>query len=392
MNLADFIDSNLSPILAEWENETATHLTHGQERPGGAALRSETVLTTMAVVARLRSRRTDEQQAGPVEWLAGEPADGLSVRVREHASNRLELGFTLKQLIREFQALRASVVRQWIAQSSESDPCTVSEVERFNRVLDEALEQSISWYVESQQEARELLLGMLAHDLRNPLSAARNSAAYILRSGGLHAAQVKAIGCIASSTKRMHHLVEDLLDFSRTQLGRGLPVAPVKADLGDVCRQVVDELAASNPDRVLRFEASGPLDGQWDLPRIGQMVSNLAANAVQFGRPESPVTVTAQGGQDAVLVHVHNHGPAINPFLQRRLFDPYRRPIQSSLPERDGASGLHLGLYIASHIAVAHGGSIAVDSGTLAGTRFTVKLPRLVAQPAAQYRQEEPAP
>jgi signal transduction histidine kinase len=389
MNLANFIESNLSPILAEWDAETDAYRSPVPDLPK-SALRADTELTFIAVVGLMRTKQVDGAISGPTVARPGSSAVALRTRAREHASNRLEQGFSLEQLVHEYRAMRASVVRRFI-QQSDPDRRTFEEFEYFTNALDEALEQSIAGYLECQQEARDRLLGMLAHDLRNPLGATRNSATYLLRSGGLHAMQTQAVGYIANSTKRMHRLVEDLLDFTRTQLGNGLPVRPVPAHMGSVCREVVDELTIAHPERILRFEEGGPLDGHWDLPRIGQMVSNLATNAIQFGYPDRPVTVTAKGRQDVVLVQVHNHGPVIDPLLQHHLFDPYRRPVPPDLPQHNGSSGLHLGLFIAKHIAAAHGGSIAVDSCAQAGTNFTVRLPRFTAQIAAQLHCDEPA-
>jgi signal transduction histidine kinase len=384
MNLDTFIECHLSPIMSEWEAMAEPGDACGQEADY-EILRKAPAQTVLAVVDHMRSKQANAQ-SGMMAWLASRSAAGLKASVSEHASNRLERGFTLKQLVLEFRALRSVIVRQWMGQLVDVDRCDIEELECFNQVLDEALDQSIDWYVESLQESRDLLLGVLAHDLRNPLGAARNSAAYLLRSGGLDADQIKAIGCVTNSTTRMHHLVEDLLDFTRVRLGLGIPIVPVKSDIGDICRQVLEELAITFPERSLKFETSGPLHGEWDIPRIGQMVSNLAANAIQFGRTESPVSVTAHGQHDGIRVEVHNHGPAIPDVVQRRLFDPFSSAMRLGAPSphpSDGSSGLHLGLYIASRIALAHGGRIDVESCALAGTRFTVNLPRMATQAAA---------
>jgi signal transduction histidine kinase len=123
--------------------------------------------------------------------------------------------------------------------------------------------------------------------------------------------------------------------------------------------------------------------GEWDGERLGQVVSNLVANALQHGAPSAPVEVRlATRGASAVL-EVHNSGPAIPPELRAVLFEPYRRgPAKGRKPR-----GLGLGLYITRQIVLAHGGDVAVTSSDEGGTTFAVTLPRRPEAP----RDEAPA-
>ena len=175
-------------------------------------------------------------------------------------------------------------------------------------------------------------------------------------------------------------MVNDLLDFTRTRLGSGIPLACADVDLGEVARQTVEEVAAYHPDRDLRFESSGNVQGSWDGPRVGQALSNLVGNAVQHGSPGTPISVVVRGTADEVLVAVHNHGPGILPIHLVQIFSPLKR-IARGAPRPQDSGSLGLGLYIANEIVKGHGGRIAVESSEDRGTTFTVHLPH--HQPAA---------
>lgn len=169
--------------------------------------------------------------------------------------------------------------------------------------------------------------------------------------------------------------MSDLLDFTRTRLGSGIPLARAPVDLAEVGRQTVDEVAAYHPERVVRFEASGDLRGAWDGARLGQALSNLIGNAVQHGSADSPVSVVARGEGEAVVVSVHNRGPVIPPVHLHQIFSPLKR-INRGDGKADQSGSMGLGLYIASEIVKGHGGRIDVESSDAHGTTFAVRLPR----------------
>jgi len=219
----------------------------------------------------------------------------------------------------------------------------------------------------------EMFAGILGHDLRNPLSA-------IVSAAGIIAQRAETAGIsdpaarILRSAARMDRMIAQLLDFTRVRLGGGLPVQCECMDLLDVCRQVVSELEASN-GRSIEVTSDGDTHGTWDPDRLGQLVSNLVANACQHGDVTAPVRVRLDGASsERVCVEVSNAGvipPALVPFL----FEPLRRGEDTSSVRR--SPGLGLGLFIAEQIALAHGGSIAVHSESSTGTCFRVELPRV---------------
>jgi signal transduction histidine kinase len=229
---------------------------------------------------------------------------------------------------------------------------------------------------------RDQVMGILGHDLRNPLSAVLGIVGLAQRDGSLSDTARRHVAQIERAALRMRELIETLLDFTQTRFAGKLPIAPRPTDLAELCGRVVGELAAAHPRRSIELEVGGDARGTWDPGRIAQLVSNLVGNALNHGDPGAPVRLSIEGqgeadgegeGQGEVRLKVHNRGPAIAPELMPVLFQPFRRgsPADASAPR-----GLGLGLHIAKQIAVAHGGSIAVGSSPDDGTTFCVELPR----------------
>lgn len=235
---------------------------------------------------------------------------------------------------------------------------------------------------------RDQVMGILGHDLRNPLGAIRALAALLRRRDDLPDAVRESIGEIDRAGERMLEMIGTLLDFATSRFTGRLPLAPVPADLGEVCRGVVAELRAASPGRRIELDVRGDVRGVWDPSRVAQVVSNLVANALQHGARQAPVGVRVRADGGAVVLEVRNEGPEIPPELRAVMFEPFCRG--SALRDASNARGLGLGLYIARQVVGAHGGVIEVDSGAERGTTFTVRLPRRGAaagapQPASSW-------
>ncbi|EPX55020.1 hypothetical protein D187_009526 [Cystobacter fuscus DSM 2262] len=224
-------------------------------------------------------------------------------------------------------------------------------------------------------EFRERFLGIVGHDLRNPLGAIDLSARVLDRSGHLDESEHRMVGRIRASTERMTRMIGELLDFTRSRLGGGMPVHPQVADLAAICREALDEVRMSLPGARVCLRVLGHGAGEWDAGRLSQVISNLVSNAVHYSPKHKPVRVTLRGeGVEDVVITVHNHGPPIPPELLPVLFEPFRRGPGSGPSNRDG---LGLGLYIVRQIVLAHGGQLEVSSSADKGTTFTVRLPRI---------------
>jgi PAS domain S-box-containing protein len=221
---------------------------------------------------------------------------------------------------------------------------------------------------------REQVMGILGHDLRNPLSAVRALASLLLRREDVPASARESLAEIDRASRRMLELIGTLLDFTDGRFKGSLPIAPVPADLHEVCRSVVDELRAADPRREIELALEGDGRGTWDPARLAQVVSNLVGNALEHGERGAPVRVAIRDDGGRVALVVHNRGPPIPPELRPVLFEPFCSG--SAARDATRARGLGLGLYIVELVVRAHGGAIAVESTAERGTTFTVRLPR----------------
>lgn len=260
--------------------------------------------------------------------------------------------------------------------------CYTWTAERMAPVRDDA-NRLIEWVgantdIQPRKEAeilRETFVGILGHDLRNPLSAIL-SITHVL----LHHAQDEAarqhLQRLVASAQRMARMIEQLLDLTRVRLGGGIALSPAPADLRTLVEPVLGEFAA---DRTrFHVEASGDTGGTWDVDRLQQIVSNLAGNAVAHAAPGTPVTVRLDCTADeAVEMLVHNSGEVIPEAVRAVIFEPFRRSAET--PQR-ASRGLGLGLFITRQLVIAHGGRIGLESSDQAGTTFRVWLPRHVGR------------
>ncbi|HVX96630.1 MAG TPA: response regulator [Polyangia bacterium] len=228
----------------------------------------------------------------------------------------------------------------------------------------------------------EMFVGILGHDLRNPLSSFMTGAQLLSRQLAEEKHQ-RTVGRMLSSAARMRDMIDQMLDLTRARLGGGLGFirARRRVDVAEIVGRIVDELRLANPERPVHLRADGDCVTAADATRLMQLFSNLVSNAIHHGTPATPVTVAVEGAQGRgaeIVVTVHNEG-SIRPEVLPRIFDPFRGE-RSSIAAR----GLGLGLFISQQIASAHAGSIAVESTAEAGTTFTVRVPKVELAPRVE--------
>ena len=371
MRLADFIVRNMETILVQWEAFAATLLPAARHM-NSQGLRDHAREILTAVAKDIATPQTREAQPEKSLRRAPEPANASETAAQTHAVLRARRGFNINQLAAEYRALRASVLRLWIDECQPVAP-DMDDMIRFNEAIDQALAESVSFFTEQVEQARNLLLGMLSHDMRTPLQTIQLTASYL---AALNAGEEvsEAAARLIRSGGRMQGLLDDLCDFNRTQLGLGINVVPRNIDLAHVLDNVVDELRAGHPDREITVDMRGDLRGEWDDQRMQQLLSNLVSNAIKYGARDTPVRVVATTTGDEVFVEVGNSGPAIDPRTLDRIFDPLERGEARQGRKGDDA-GLGLGLFIAREIAKAHRGRIDARSDQTE-TVFAVRLPR----------------
>jgi hypothetical protein len=241
----------------------------------------------------------------------------------------------------------------------------------FHLDAQDRLETSEAALLDERQtaELREEFIAVLGHDLRNPL-ASIDAGVRLIGKTPLNERAAAALPLIQSSVRRMAGLIDNVLDFARGRLGGGLQLNRSAGEpLAPILEQVIAELRAAWPDRTIEAEIALAVPVDCDRARIAQLLSNLLANALAHGAADRPVTVRASTEAGRFELSVANAGDPIPPATAGRLFQPFFRA-----PGRSHHQGLGLGLYIASEIARAHGGTLDVASKPRE-TRFTLRMP-----------------
>ncbi len=365
MILATFIQTHHDKIISEFEKFARTLMPPGSNMsPSELRDHAEELLTAIVVDMDTPQTRNEESQKG--KGLGSEQKMMASGNL--HAIARLGHGFSLGHLVAEFRALRDSVLRLY-EQSGGTD---LTAVRRFNESIDEALTTSITRYSSQMDLYRDQFVGVLAHDLRNPLSAIKMGATVLTMTAENDQRHARVASNILRSAARMGRMIEDVLDFTRERLGGAIPLKRERMDLEQLCREVILEAKAAHDNVVLNCEFTGELTGEWDRDRLAQVLSNLIGNAIEHGDGDA-VSVVARGQSEDVVIEVHNTGVPIPNEALGTIFEPLvHRPLEGA----SARNNVGLGLFIARAIVTGHGGKIDVASSGDLGTTFTARLPR----------------
>lgn len=371
MRLAKFIPHNMESILAEWEAFAGTLLPAATGMTP-LALRDHAQAILEAVVKDLETPQTREEQAEKSKGRALEAPGAPETAAQTHAVLRAQSGFDINQLVAEYRALRATVLRLWMEERRLTE-LEVQDLIRFNEAIDQAVAESVGHFHDQMDRTRNLLLGMLGHDMRSPLDTILTTASYLSALNAGEDVSVAATRLIRSGAS-MQALLDDLADFNRTKLGLGINVVPSDIDLVAVVTDELEQLRGAHPGRQIELVVAGDTRGRWDGARLQQLLRNLVSNAIRFGFPDVPIRVAIRGEAADVQLEVTNSGRPTDPSALGQMFDPLRQgpaPADSA----DSRGGLGLGLFIVNEITEAHGGEVEVRSNGEA-TTFTVTLPR----------------
>jgi signal transduction histidine kinase len=371
VRLSEFLTTNADQILREWDAFAAT-VSHEGKELDKKALRDHAAEILRAIAGDLAQPQSAEEQEAKSKGL-GTREPGPSA-AETHADFRMLAGFAIDAMITEYRALRASVLKLWIEGGGGTSLSDMRDLTRFNEAIDQSIAESVGRYTRQTKKATDLFIGILGHDIRNPLGTIIMSAEVLIRSGQLSA---KAAAPIVNSAVRINSIIEQVVDFTRAQAEGVMPIVRTPGNLADQLFKVVQETQVRYPARTLQLRSAGNFEGSWDEGRVGQLLSNLLGNAFLYGSRDSTVTVEMSATQKDVIFSVHNDGPAIPPADLERIFEPMARgTMNESGGERREPTGLGLGLYICREIVLSHGGSLQVESSAGKGTTFLVTLPR----------------
>lgn len=374
MTLSTFIQSNMDTIVAEWLNFART-MEPAASTMSTLALADHAKPILLAIAKDLELEQTalaqSEKSKGKGHRLSAKETAAATHGVLRHLS-----GFDMIQLGAEYRALRASVIRLWTKEkTAPMDSDAIEDMVRFNEAVDQAVAESTARYAAEVALSRDTFVAILAHDLRSPLSAISMLGQMLERTAISDDTRAQA-GQIQRSAHEMSGLIRDLLEYTRTHLGKGIPVEPKDANISVICMAALEEVRSGNPKREFFLTVPEDMVGLVDIARIRQAISNLLNNALQHGDPRSAITLSGAAEGEMLALSVKNMGRPIPAESLQVIFDPLVQLSDKSAIKLDVAStNLGLGLFIAREVAIGHGGTIDAKSSEVDGTVFTIRIP-----------------
>lgn len=325
-----------------------------------------------AIVADLRTSQTRAEEIEKSEGRA--PVDSRLPRsaAGTHALLRAHSGFSISDLVAEYRAMRAAVLRMW-ADSPDREFAAPQEITRFNEAIDEAIAESVSHYTIEVERWRNIFLGVLGHDLRSPLTAIV-IASDLIATMAVDAPLAKAAQRLVGSGERMRELLDKLLVYNRAQMGDGVEIHKADVDLAQACRDEIEQLQTSMPDARIHLDSPQSVRGMFDVRSVCEALTNLVVNAHKYGAPDSEIRVKLREEDGSVELSVSNQGDTIPRETLDLMFEPLRRGGVADDGAMERAS-LGLGLFIVDQIVKAHAGTIQAESAG-GRTTFALHLPQ----------------
>lgn len=372
MKFAHFIKEHKEEITDEWVKYAQDNI-NGAIKMQLEEVRDHIKQMLDRIVESMETSQSDVQQEkkskGNKDMRAGE-----SKAANQHGEQRADEGFDATELSSEFRALRASVLRLWEAESkADKLEADFQDMIRFNEAIDELWVISLERFQQKVDERNNWFMGILGHDLRNPLAAISGVQSILKLSKNLSEMERSLLGRAGSSVKRMTELIDNLLELTNLRLGNGMKINKSPVDLSKQSEKIIQEVQLGYPQAKLIIESPGPVQGEWDVLRLDQLMTNLITNALRHGRPGGPVTVGISAKDNEASFEVHNEGQPIPEEIK----DMISTGIFTKTNKNSTKKGSYgLGLYIVKQIVDGHKGEIKVDSSEETGTTFKIILPR----------------
>jgi len=276
--------------------------------------------------------------------------------------------YSMRQLILEYHILR-QVIFQVL---EEESPLEVGDRDIIIGSIEQAVNDAATQFSETLRDIQELFMVTLTHDLRGPINVVKMGTHLTLRRLDRGDSHADIAMRMMSSIERLDSMIQNLLDASRLRTGQRLKFKFEECDLDKLVREVADDLRFAHGDRFVVVSNSDVM-GYCSPKEIRRIIENLAINAVKYGLPQAPITLTLEQTETQINLTIHNEGDPIELDAQSILFQQFRRVVVA-----EDQTGWGLGLFLVKSIAEAHGGTIAVESSEGKGTSFIVQLPRSV--------------
>jgi signal transduction histidine kinase/ActR/RegA family two-component response regulator len=400
MRLAEFVLTNIEPILAEWEIFARSIwpdvLNHPATDPSTLRDHAEAILRTSAMEMMSNQTAAEQSEKSHGDGVATASGDRVDRASEKHGAERFVSGFELWAVISEYRALRASVIRLWRESGPDPDLHDLDDLTRFNECMDQSLTEAVRSYTEQVQRERDSLLGneqaarreaedanrakdlflaTLSHEMRTPLNAIAGWVTLLRMSGRSETDFAEGLDVIERNTKAQVQLIEDVLDVSRIVSGK-LRLEIRDSNLIEIINAGIDAVRPAADARAIVLDAQlDPRAAQTscDKARIQQVIWNLLSNAIKFTPKGGTVSIRLSREGSDLRISVSDNGQGISPELLPHVFERFRQADNST---RRQYGGLGLGLSIVKHVTEMHGGTVEAQSaGEGRGATFIVCLP-----------------
>lgn len=372
IRLGDFILINMESILEQWEDFAST-INPPALTMDSHALRDHAELMLKTIAYDLSTKQTEYEQVEKSKGLA--PTNFRTTAAEAHAEERLSAGFTIGQLVSEYRALRASVLHLWDKNSAEGLLTDAVDITRFNEAIDQTIAESVERFLKLLKTSQDIFLGILGHDLRNPLATSLASTSMVLNYEDISQKVRSNALRTYTSLQRMNNLITDLMQYTGSHLGKKLPIVIAPTNMGMICMDIIEEHQVVHPERQIVTEMNGCFDGNWDEQKMGQVISNLLGNAIENSVSSSSIGVNVSSTPHGVSIKINNQGKPIPKSEIKHIFEPMTRHLGNGSEDNSLKTSLGLGLYIVSEIVQAHKGTINVTSTKEKGTTFEIIVP-----------------
>ena len=371
MRLIQFIKENKNKIADEWVEYAKQNIEATREK-NLAEVKDHIIEMLESIIKNMEVEESNSEQEAKSKGNKNSK-DLHETAAKAHGAQRVKMGFSTVELSSEFRALRASVLRLWEKWDSKKEKTELYDIIRFNEAIDEAWMHSLEKFDNVVDESKNWYLSVLGHDLRSPLAAILGGQQVLALSDQLTEKDKRILRRTEASAKSMKELIDNLLELTNVQFGKGLGITRTSVDLSRQGEETIQEFQLAYPESEFIFKSPGPVQGEWDSLRLKQALTNLIANALKHGKAGGPVTLQIGTEGKNAFFAVHNEGNTIPKNEQKLIFqDRYLRYSQRTGNE----SSFGLGLFIVREIVKEHNGKIDLESTPKKGTTFTVFLPR----------------
>ena len=363
------LKANKERVLSLWEERCSQEVSSAGQSASLALRDSLPLYLDHLIDSMATNRRMDFRS------VFKRDQEGSRIGKMHGADRAGDRNYELTEVIFEYHILREVIFL--VLEEEGQIPAVQRDI--ILDTIEQAVNDAAVEFSEVHKEIQQKFVNTLTHDLKNPIAASKMNAQLILRRSDLPESTLNSARRIVGAQNRLEGMIHDLLDASRIRAGESLSIQFGHCDLDFVVREAVDEMSILYGDRFI-LNSKEPVVGHWSRDGIRRATENLIDNAVKYGAPGTPITITLKRSKLGVDLTVHNEGVPVPKSEVPRLFEQFRR---SKSAQEATKTGWGLGLTLVKGVVDAHHGSVRVESAEGQGTSFILDIPFSKAQISA---------